>query len=150
MLQWGQFYRVQSGNDRQWCCVSPDKKRAVGLLLRALMIPNDPNDIFRVRGLAEETVYRFSNIPRSVDVKRFGTLVNAIAPFHIKQDSLVHDVVARVVKMQGETEDVKASGALLMHAGVKLAPAFAATGYDERVRFYPDFFSRLYFIEAQD
>ena len=41
-----------------------------------------------------------------------------------------------------------ASGALLMHAGVKLAPAFAATGYDERVRFFPDFFSRLYFMEA--
>ena len=150
VLQWGQLYRIRTGNDRQWCCVSPDKKRAVGLLLRTLMVPNDPNDIFRARGLAEETVYRFSNIPRSVDVKRFGTLVNAIAPFHIRQDSLVHDVVARVVKMQGETEDVTASGALLMHAGVKLAPAFAATGYDERVRFYPDFFSRLYFIEAQD
>ncbi|MBR3391460.1 MAG: alpha-galactosidase [Firmicutes bacterium] len=24
----------------------------------------------------------------------------------------------------------------------------AATGYDERVRFFPDFFSRLYFMEA--
>ena len=24
------------------------------------------------------------------------------------------------------------------------------TGYDERVRFYPDFFSRLYFMEAVD
>ena len=39
-------------------------------------------------------------------------------------------------------------GVLLMHAGVKLAPAFAATGYDERVRFFPDYFSRLYFFEA--
>ena len=149
VLQWGQFYRVRGGNDRQWCCVSQDKKRAVGLLLRTLMIPNDPNHIFFARGLDEGTVYHFTNIPRPVDVKRFGTLVNAIAPFHIKQDSLVHDVVARVVRMQGETEDVKASGALLMHAGVKLAPAFAATGYDERVRFYPDFFSRLYFMEAE-
>ena len=124
MLQWGQFYRVQSGNDRQWCCVSPDKKRAVGLLLRALMIPNDPNQIFFARGLDEETNYRFTNIPRPVDVKRFGTLVNAIAPFHIRQDSLVHDVVARVVKMQGEQEDVTASGALLMHermTGIELA-----------------------------
>ena len=37
-----------------------------------------------------------------------------------------------------------------MHAGVKLAPAFAATGYDERVRFFPDFFSRLYFMEAEE
>ena len=148
VLQWGQFYRVRGGNDRMWCCVAPDKKRAVGLMLRALMIPNDPNHIFFARGLDESTVYRFTNVPRPVDVKRFGTLVNAIAPFHIRQDSLIHDVVARVVKMPGETEDVKTSGALLMHAGVKLAPAFAATGYDERVRFYPDFFSRLYFMEA--
>ena len=148
VLQWGDFYRICGGNDREWCCVSPDKSRAVGLLLRTLMIPNDPNQRFLARGLDETKTYRFTNAPRPVDVKRFGTLVNAIAPFHIRQDSLVHDVVARVVKMQGEQEDVTASGALLMRAGVKLAPAFAATGYDARVRFYPDFFSRLYFMEA--
>ena len=150
VLQWGQFYRVRGGNDRQWCCVSPDGKRAVGLLLRTLMIPNDPNHIFHARGLDEKTIYRFSNVPRQVDVKRFGTLVNAIAPFHIKQDSLIHDVVARVVRMPGEQEEVITSGASLMNAGVKLKQAFSATGYDERVRFYPDFFSRLYFMEAQE
>ena len=50
--------------------------------------------------------------------------------------------------MPGEREDVTASGGVLMHAGVKLAPAFAATGHDERVRFFPDYFSRLYFFEA--
>ena len=148
VLQWGQFYRVRGGNDRQWCCVSPDGKRAVGLMLRTLMIPNDPNHIFFARGLDGERTYRFSNVPRNVDVKRFGTLVNAIAPFHIRQDSLIHDVVARVVRMPGEQEEVVASGAALMHAGVKLKQAFSATGYDERVRFYPDFFSRLYFMEA--
>ena len=32
-------------------------------------------------------------------------------------------------------------------AGVKLKPAFAGTGYDERVRFFPDFGARLYFME---
>ena len=63
---------------------------------------------------------------------------------------LIHDVVARVVRMPGESEDVTASGAMLMYAGVKLKQAFAATGYDERVRFYPDFFSRLYFMEAEN
>ncbi len=94
--------------------------------------------------------YRFYNEPRSVDIKRFGTLVNTIAPFHIRQDSLIHDVVARVVRQPGEKEELTAPGAVLMHGGVKLAPAFAATGYDERVRFFPDFFSRLYFIEAAE
>jgi len=150
VLQWGQLYRVRDGNDRQWCCVSPDRKRAVGLLLRELMIPNDPNDRFFARGLEETTVYRFSNVPRPVDIKRFGSLVNTIAPFHIRQDSLIHNAVARVIQQPGEKEDVTAAGGVLMHAGVKLAPAFAATGYDERVRFFPDFFSRLYFMEAVD
>ena len=150
VLQWGDFHRVRAGNDRIWCSVSKDKKRAVGLLLRTLMIPNAPDGRFYARGLEAETVYRFSNEPRPVDVKRFGTLVNTIAPFHIKQDSLIHDVVARVVKMPGEKEDARVTGALLMHAGVALAPAFAATGYDARVRFFPDFFSRLYFMEAEE
>ena len=122
----------------------------MGLLLRELMIPNDPNQIFYARGLDEDKTYRFSNVPRPVDVKRFGTLVNTRAPFHIKQDSLIHDVVARVMRMPGETEAHLASGAALMYAGVKLKQAFSAMGYDERVRFYPDFFSRLYFMEAQD
>ena len=148
VLQWGQLYRVQSGNDRMWCCVSPDRKRAVGLHLRTLMVPNAPHQIFFARGLDEELTYRFYNVPRPVDVKRFGSLINTLAPFHIRQDSLIHDVVARVVRLPGDREEVTASGALLMHAGVKLAPAFAATGFDERVRFFPDFFSRLYFMEA--
>ena len=150
VLQWGQFYRVRGGNDRQWCCVAPDGRRAVGLLLRELMQTNSPDDRFFLRGLDERTRYRFYNEPRSVDIKRFGTLVNTIAPFHIRQDSLIHDVVARVVRQPGEKEELTAPGAVLMHGGVKLAPAFAATGYDERVRFFPDFFSRLYFIEAAE
>ena len=29
VLQWGDFYRICGGNDREWCCVSPDKSRAV-------------------------------------------------------------------------------------------------------------------------
>ncbi|MBR5708866.1 MAG: alpha-galactosidase [Oscillospiraceae bacterium] len=148
VLQFGRFYRVRGGNEREWCCVSADGKRAVGLTLRTLARPNDPHGVFFARGLDEDTVYRFYNVPRPVDVKRFGTLINAVAPIHVRQDSIVHDIVAKVVKMPGETEDAKVSGALLMNAGMELAPAFAATGFDERVRFYPDFASRLYFMEA--
>lgn len=150
VLQWGQFYRVRGGNDRQWCCVSRDRKRAVGLLLRERMIPNQPGGRFFARGLEEETVYRFTNVPRPVDVKRFGSLINTSAPFHIRQDSLIHDLVARVVRMPGETELVRAAGGTLERSGVQLKPAFAGTGYDQRVRFFPDFFSRLYFMEAED
>ena len=147
VLQWGQFYRVQSRNDRLWCCVSSDRSRAVGLLLRTLMVPSEPNQRFIARGLDPEARYRFSNVPRPVDVKRFGTLINTSAPFHIRQDSLIHDLVARVVKMPGEQEECIVGGDALMYGGVKLKQAFVGSGYDERVRFFPDFFSRLYFME---
>lgn len=51
------------------------------------------------------------------------------------------------MKMKGETQDFIAYGDELMYAGVRLQPAFAATGYSEEVRFYPDFGSRMYFLE---
>ena len=37
-----------------------------------------------------------------------------------------------------------------MYHGVKLKQAFAGTGYNEEVRFYQDFGSRMYFMEKED
>ena len=150
LLQFGQFHRGRSGNLHEWTCVSPDGKQAVGLLLQELMEPNRPFERFFARGLERERLYRFTNTPREVNVKRFGSLINTAAPFHVKQDSILHGVIARVLKMPGEQEDVTVSGELLMKAGVKLKQAFAATGYDENVRFFADYFSRLYFMEAAE
>ena len=50
--------------------------------------------------------------------------------------------------MDGETEDLLAFGDTLMYGGVCLKQAFAGTGYNEQVRFFPDFGSRIYFMEA--
>ena len=60
------------------------------------------------------------------------------------------DVVAKMVKMDGETEDYLIYGSALMEAGVKLKPSFGGTGYDARVRFFPDFAARMYFMEAEE
>jgi alpha-galactosidase len=49
--------------------------------------------------------------------------------------------------MDGELEDCMAYGDTLMYSGVKLAPAFGGTGYDENVRYFQDFGSRLYLLE---
>ena len=51
--------------------------------------------------------------------------------------------------MDGETEDVYAYGDMLMYGGVRLKQAFAGTGYNDQVRFYPDFGSRIYFMEVE-
>ena len=42
---------------------------------------------------------------RQLYIKNFGDLVNSAAPIHVKQDSLVHNVLAKFVTMPGEKEE---------------------------------------------
>lgn len=77
-------------------------------------------------------------------------MVNTVAPIHIKQDGVLHNVIAKFVKMPGEVEDTVAYGDTLNEGGVKLAQSFVGTGYNDQVRYFPDFGARLYFIEKVD
>jgi len=149
VLQFGDFYRGRSGNVHEWTCVSPDRRRAVGLLLRELAETDRPSERFRARGLDPDATYQFYNLMRRVDVRCFGSLINTLAPIHVRPDSVMHDAIARVVKMPGETENALLSGGALMDAGIPLHQAYCGTGFNEEVRVFPDFASRLYFMEAQ-
>ena len=148
VFQQGQFYRVRTGNIHEWICVSQDKKRAIGLLLQELAQPNTQSERFIAKGLDAKLKYHFYNIPSRVDVKQFGSLINTMAPFHVKQDSLVHNLIAKAVKINSEEENIIATGNVLMSAGVALKPAFSGTGFNDNVRMFSDFASRLYFMEA--
>lgn len=159
VLQWGRFYRGRSfdgevsalenmpGNTMEWTCVSKDGTKAVGMLMQRLVVPNTRFGYYQPKGLCPERKYHFYNRKLKINVKDFGDLVNMISPVHIKQDSLLHNVVAKFVKMDGETEDLYAYGDVLMYGGVRLKQAFAGTGYNDEVRFYQDFGSRIYFME---
>ena len=149
VLQFGQFYRVRSGNVHEWVCVSPDKKQAVGMMLQELVQPNTQAERFFARGLDPEKTYHFYNVSQRVDVKQFGSLVNTLSPIHIKQDSMMHNIVAKAVRLNGEAEDVTATGDVLMSTGIALKPAFSGTGFNENVRVFPDFSLRMYFIEKK-
>ena len=48
--------------------------------------------------------------------------------------------------MGEEKEEFTAKGALMMQNGVRLSQGFSGTGYNENVRLFPDFASRMYFI----
>lgn len=148
VLQYGTFYRGRSdGNVYEWTCVSPDKKKAVGMVLQVMVNPNTSYETYMPKGLNSEAKYRFTNIQQDFNLKEFGSLINQVAPIHIKQNSVLHNVAATFVKMKGEVEDCVASGEVLMNGSVKLSQGFAATGYSEGVRFFKDFASRMYFME---
>lgn len=150
ILQFGDFYRGRSGNINEWTCVSADKTKAVGLLMQNLVKPNSMYETYRAKGLDADRNYHFSNRTLKYNVKGFGDLINTVSPIHIKQDSLMQNIVAKFVKMDGETEDTYAYGDSLMYSGVKLKQAFAGTGYNEEVRYFQDFASRIYFMEADE
>ena len=59
-------------------------------------------------------------------------------------------LITNFYKLAGEKEEVTAFGAALMNAGVQLSPNFAGVGFSEKSRYYPDFGSRMYFIEKKD
>ncbi|MBE5905660.1 MAG: alpha-galactosidase [Lachnospiraceae bacterium] len=146
VLQFGDFYRGENGNLHTVTCVSPDKKKAVGMIMQELVEPNTQSHCFYPKGLAPEKRYHFYNQEYRYNIKGFGDLVNTVAPIHIKQDSFVHNMVAKFVTMPGEKEDYRTFGANLMQ-GVRLKQAFGGTGYNEQVRYFQDFSSRMYLME---
>lgn len=140
----GDFYRV---TDTQWMVVSPDKRRAVTMIWDKLTTPNNFYRKIKTAGLDESFTYHVYNIKLKHNIKQFGSLVNQVSPVHIKQDSFVHNTIAKFYKMDGETEDYTVSGALLNNAGIKLKQAFGGTGFDDETRLFKDFSSRMYFFE---
>ena len=170
VLQQGTFYRGRSftgngsadtfgknsvlwnddGNVTEWTCVSSDQSKAAGFVMQKLVVPNTQYGYYKPQGLCEEKEYHFYNRPLKYNVKDFGDLVNTVSPVHIRQDSIAHNLVAKFVKMDGETENITAYGDTLMYGGVKLKPAFSGNGYNENVRYFQDFGARMYFMEAVD
>ncbi len=151
VLQYGDFYRILTGENRhQWIAVSADKSRAVGMFMQELVQPDLQSHRFVCKGLDPDRTYRFHNISGKVNIKLFGSLINTMTPIHVRQDGILHNLIARFVKMGGEVEDYTAKGSVLMGAGVALRQQFSGNGYNENVRLFPDFASRMYFIEAVD
>jgi galactokinase len=51
------------------------------------------------------------------------------------------------MKLDGEKEDCFVTGSILNNIGIKLKPGFSGTGYNENVRIFKDFASRMYVME---
>lgn len=136
-----------SGNLSEWTVVSKDKTCAVGMMLKKLALPNTQNTIYHPKGLDENFEYLFVNKELEYDIRDFGDLVNTISPIHLKQNSLLLDIIAKKVKLPSEKENYVANGRLLCTAGVRLCQDYAGTGYNENVRYAQDFSTKMYIME---
>lgn len=157
VLQFGQMYRLRSGKMTspydtdmvRWNIVAPDQNRAVGITLQGQVIANYAHRSFQTKGLAEEKRYHFYNRMLKYDIHRMGDLINTIAPVHIKQDSVVHGILSKCIKLDGEIENVLVYGSILNKVGVQLSQSYAGTGFGENTAFYQDYDAKIYLIEAE-
>lgn len=149
VLQFGDYYRIKSDANGlyQWMCVAPDQKTGIGLYLQTQVTANATNGVFKARGLATDKKYHFTNKLQVFDVREFGDLINTIAPIHIKQGGVIHNVAAQFVKMNSEVEDYEVMGAVLNQVGIRLKQGFGGVGFNDDVRLFQDYASRLYIME---
>lgn len=143
----GDFYRLESGRITKWAVVSKDKSRAAGMIVQTMTRPNHIYAELKMKGLDEKKKYHFYNRAFRYHVKEFGDLVNTVAPIHVKRDSLLHNAIDHFVKLDGEKEDYVVSGGELMYAGVALKQGYGGTGFSGEVRHFPDYASRMYYME---
>lgn len=157
-LQFGTFYRGRTflgetsclrdgkGNIMEWTCVSQGKNEATGVIIQKMVVPNTAYQYYKAKGLDPNKKYIFTNQLLKYNIKNFGGLVNMVSPIHIKQDSIIHNIAAKLVKMDGETEEYHVYGDILMYNGVRLKQGFSGTGYNNETRYFQDFDSRMYFM----
>lgn len=162
VLQFGQWYRLEGGINSscenwqnnpydteivKWNIVSQDKRQAVGITMQGQCVANYSHRHFQTRGLEEKKQYHFYNQVTKYDIRRMGDLINTLAPIHVRQDSILHDTIAKFMKLDGEIEDLIVSGALLNKAGIELADRYAGTGFEKNTALYQEYDARLYYIE---
>lgn len=155
VYQFGTFYRIdlednpEQGQSYTWVVVSKDEKRAIATVIQGLMQPNSPELRLKLKGLNPHWIYQVTNQPQTHTLSTFGDLVNAVSPVSLPKGSLRFHLANRFYPIQGEREDLKASGQVLMHGGVRLKQGFCGMGYNDQVRLFQDFSSRTYYLESR-
>ena len=152
----GDFYRIKSpctgtiNYDRDmeyaWLVISKDKSSALLMTIHDKAVPNNANARVKTYYLDDSKLYNFTSVAKKINIKNFGDLINAVTPIHIKPDSMLHNTLSKVIHMDCEKEDYTAYGSVMNECGIKLHDNYASVGFDDHVRYYQDYSSRLYII----
>lgn len=126
--------------------VSKDRLKSVALFMQRLAVPNYTYASIAPKGLDPDRIYKVFNYASKINIKVFGDLINTASPVHIKDESHTQEIISRFYKMNGEELNVNAYGSMIMNCGIRLKPAFAATGFNDEVRLMRDFESRIYYL----
>lgn len=145
-LQYGQMYRISEGNMQKWCVTANDKNSAVSTIVQRQMKVAKEDEVLFVKGLESNRKYHILQPKNKINIMEFGSLVNAVAPIHVKKGGLLHRLLSMFITMESESVDAYMYGDALEHNGYPLPQAFVGTGYNEHTRYMNDCDSRMYTI----
>ncbi len=144
LFQFGDYYRLP---DDGYIIVSRDKKKAVAFAVEKHATPNNDYRCIRTVGLDDAAIYSVTNRIVPLSVMDFGSLVNSMAPVHVKQDGIIHHLIDKFTSVNSEEQKETATGASLNRHGLALNPSFSGTGYNQDVRVMRTGDTRLYLFE---
>lgn len=163
-FQFGQMYRKMHGNIEMWNVVgnaesayeagakseAVAKTEAVATIVQRQVKASEENLRLYVEGLDPFVKYHVTKPRTKYHLMEFGSLVNAVAPIHIKSGGFLHKILALFIKMDSEEVDCELYGDALANAGLSLHQAFVGTGYNDKTRYMNDGSSRMYTIEESE
>ncbi|RKM61976.1 alpha-galactosidase [Butyrivibrio sp. CB08] len=145
LFQFGDYYRLP---DYGFLIVSEDKHKAVAFAVERNATPSNDYRCIRAAGLNDDTLYIVKNRKVPYSIKDLGTLINAVAPVHIKQDGLVHNLIDKFKDISSEEQVDTLTGAAFKNRGLSLNASFAGTGYNDKTRIMRTGDTRLYIFES--
>lgn len=145
-LQFGNLYRCENNNIIQWTCVSNDQTQAIALIFQKLEIANNQHQILKVSGLDANKKYKISTYDQDEVIKDCGK--NIVAFLNKDEDINTLDISSamKYYKRHALHEEYISYGSAIMQ-GINISCAFGGTGFNDNVRIWRDFASRIYIIE---
>lgn len=110
--------------------------------------PSVMQETLPLTGLDEDKVYFYRVRDELNDFRRFGGLVNMVAPIHIKEEGKLVNFISRRKGMPIEKFEGSLLGAALNADSLRLPLLWSGTGMGDDVRVLGDFGARLYLFST--
>ena len=126
-----------------------DDSSALVAYVNRLQKPNPAMEHLRLVGLEDDAIYTYEVREEKTDIKKFGALVNMIAPIHIKEEGKLITAASRRYDMAIEKFSGTAKGMTLCSGGVKLPQQWSGVGLNDQIRVIGDFGGRVYLFKKK-
>ena len=127
--------------------VSKDQEHACVVLFYERAETGHKTDILPLRGLNKDYYYKVTSKSYDHDIRLFGGLVNQVSPIHIRNNSFLHRLISKIIKMKEKGENSIVKGDVLLSKGYEVNPSFNGTGWSDKTKLIKDGESRIYFFD---